>query len=213
MKNFLMIYEQNVNDDIAHHTSSLRISYGSQKFCCFICYKIIKYMYNRRKAMEEYGMMKKFIYVLLPLQILILILSPRFGWKMYSPEAVALPYGGTAYVDGKFHTLYKNENHKIDISYQSIFSKQFLVTVDGRDEYEMKVEIDGAIRDTTTDVLHYTGADIVWNDSCGIFWWRYILTIAMTVCSIALVKRANRLWVFPGILYAASILISLRIFF
>lgn len=157
--------------------------------------------------------MIKFIYILLPLQMLILILSPRFGWKMHNPESMVLSYGGTTYVDGKIHTLYQNENQKVDVSYESIFSKRFLVTVNGKDEYEMKVEIDGGMRDVDmdTDRLSFTGADIVWNDSCGIFWWRYILTIAMTVLSIVLVKRANRIQVFPCILYAVSILISLRI--
>ncbi len=45
------------------------------------------------------------MYVLLPLQILILILSPRFGWKMLGPDAGMLSYSGTRYVDGKFHVL------------------------------------------------------------------------------------------------------------
>ncbi len=156
--------------------------------------------------------MKKFIYVLLPLQVLILFLSPRFVWKMHNPESIVLSYGGTTYVDGKFHTLYKNENQKIDIVYESLFSKRFLVTIDDKDEYEMEVGIDGkTYYDTNT--LHFTGADIIWNDSCGIFWWRYILTIAMTAVSIALIRRTNRINACSSILYAISILISFRILF
>ena len=158
--------------------------------------------------------MKKFIYVLLPLQVLLLILSPRFGWKMHNPEAIImLSYKGTTYEDGKFHSLYQNENETIDISYESIFSRQLSVTVNDTDEYEMKVEIDGGMIGISEDRLSFTGADLIWNDSCGIFWWRYILTIAMTVLSIVLVRRANRIQAASCVLYAVSLLISLRIIF
>lgn len=157
--------------------------------------------------------MKKLIYVLLPLQVLILILSPRFGWKLHNPEAVVLSYKGTAYVDGKFHALYENGNEKIDICYGSIFSKRLFITVNDSDQYEMEVKIDGASTGNASDMLHFTPNDLVWNDSNGIFGWRYILTIAMTVCSIVLVKRANRISICPCILYAVSILFSLRILF
>lgn len=112
-------------------------------------------------------MLKKLIYVLLPLQILVLILSPRFGWKMHGPDAGMLSYAGTRYVDGKFHALYGKEDQNIDISY-SLFSKSFLIVVDNKDEYKMEVGIDGVSH--STDTLHYTGGDIIWNDSCGIFW-------------------------------------------
>ena len=156
-------------------------------------------------------MLKKIVYVLLPLQVLILLLSPRFGWKMHNPESILLSYKGTTYADGQFHDLYKNEDDKIDICYESIFSKQFLITINDMDKYEMKVEIDGSSKGA--EGLLFTSNDLVWNDSIGIFGWRYILTIALTVISILLVKRTNCIVAFPCILYAVSILISLRILF
>ena len=155
--------------------------------------------------------MKKMIYVLLPLQVLILLLSPRFGWKMHNPESIVLSYKGTTYVDGKFHDLYKSDDEKIDIGYESIFSKQFLIIINDTGEYEMEVYIDGASKGS--DSLLYTSNDLIWNDSSGIFGWRYILTIAMTVISILLIKRTNCIEIVPCILYAVSILISLRILF
>lgn len=87
--------------------------------------------------------MKKIIYVLLPLQVLILLLSPRFGWKIHNPESIVLSYKGITYVDGKFHDLYKSDDEKIDICYESFFSKQFFIIINDTDEYEMKVYIDG----------------------------------------------------------------------
>lgn len=137
--------------------------------------------------------------------------SPRFGWKMHSPEAVMLSYGGTTYTDGRFHVLYENENRNVDISYDHIFSKKFLIVINDMDEYEMEVGIDGVTHNT--DVLYYTDADIIWHDSCGIFWWRYILTTAMTIICIILIKRAGHIQIISCILYAVSILISLRILF
>lgn len=126
------------------------------------------------------------------------------------PDATILSYAGTRYVDGKFHALYGKEDQIIDISY-SLFSKSFLIVVDNKDEYKMEVEIDGASHGA--DTLHYTGADIVWNDSCGIFWWRYVLTTAMTILSIVLINRANRIPITSCILYTISVLISFRIIF
>ena len=157
--------------------------------------------------------MRKLIYILLPLQVLILILSPRFGWKMHNPESAVLSYKGTTYTDGDFHALYGNGNEKVDICYGSIFSKKFFITVNDSEQYEMEVKIDGASTGNGSERLYFTGADLVWNDSCGIFWWRYILTIAMTVLSIALVRRTDRIQIFSCILYGVSILISFRIFF
>lgn len=151
------------------------------------------------------------IYVLLPLQILILVLSPRFGWEMHNPDAEILSYEGTRYVDGKFHTRYGKGNQNVDISYDTFFSKSFLIVVNNKDEHKMEVGIDGVTHDTYW--LQYTDADIIWNDSCGIFWWRYVLTIALTIFSITLIKRTNRIQIFSCILYAISVLVSLRIVF
>lgn len=157
-------------------------------------------------------MTKKWIYILLPLQLLILLLSPRFGWKMYSPEAAKLSYGGTTYEDGNFQVVYKDEDEKITVCYEGIFSKRFLVIVNDMNEYEIGVEIDGKLMEGS-DQLRLVSNDIIWNDSCGIFGWRYLLSIAMTLGSILLIRRRNYMQVFPCILYGASILISFRVLF
>ncbi len=157
--------------------------------------------------------MKKWMYVFLPLQVLLLLLSPRFGWRLHGPEATILSYKGISYIDGKFCSQYKNETDKLLICYKNIFSKQFTVMVNEDAEYYIKVGIDGKLIEGNLSGLPFTGSDLVWKDTFGILWWRCILTVAMTVLSIILIKRANRIQIWSCILYAASLLISLRIIF
>lgn len=90
--------------------------------------------------------MKKIIYFLLPLQIIVLLLSPRFGWNiiMHNSDAVFLSYKGTSYEDGAFHCLYQNQYDTIDISYSNPFSKKFTILVNDTETYNMQVTIDGA---------------------------------------------------------------------
>lgn len=162
---------------------------------------------------------KKLIYVLLPIQILVLLLSPRFGWSIHYYDATSLQYDKTLYVDGEFHSQYSNENDVIDICYESIFSRKLSITVNDTDVYYMEVELDGNISDYNPELLQFTASDLVWQDSCGIFYWRYILTIILTVFSIGVFNRArgksgkknNALYICSIIVYLISILISLRI--
>lgn len=157
-------------------------------------------------------MTKKWIYILLPLQLLILFLCPRFGWKLYSPEATRLSYGGTTIAEGSFQTVYQSENEKVTICYESIFSKRFRVIINDKDEYQIGIETDGALAEGSDNLRLVTG-DLTWKDSCGIFGWRYFLTAAMTVGSILLFRRETIYRIFPCILYGASLLISFRILF
>lgn len=76
----------------------------------------------------------------------------------------------------------------------------------------MKVGIDG-VTHINENTMHFTSGDIVWNDSHGVFWWRYILTIGLTIFSITLVQRVGHINIYSCILYTISILISLRIIF
>lgn len=165
---------------------------------------------------------KNLIYFLLPLQIIILVLSPRFGWSIHHfPDPTGLIYEGTFYEDGAFHCLYQNHTERVDISYKHPLSKQFTITVNDTDVYNMLVKIDGASVESEPDMLPGIANDIVWQDTFGILFWRLILTVAMTLISIKIFKRANAvssgeskvLYVGATVLYMISILISLRILF
>ncbi len=166
-------------------------------------------------------MMKTRIYVLLPIQILVLLLSPRFGWNIHNYDSTLLSYANTMYVDGDFHIQYGNHKDIIDICYGNLFSKQILITVNDTDVYYMEVEIDGNIFDYEPEMLSYTSTDIVWEDTFGIFCWRCILTIIMTLLCIRLYqyaksmncKKCKGIYVGAFSIYLLSLLISLRILF
>ena len=72
-------------------------------------------------------LLQNFIYILLPIQILVLLLSPRFGWDihhMLHGDVATLRYEKTSYIDGAFHCIYQEGEDKIDISYGNLFSKK-----------------------------------------------------------------------------------------
>ena len=167
--------------------------------------------------------MKKIIYFLLPLQIIVLLLSPRFGWNinMHKSDGLFLSYKGTSYEDGAFHCLYQNQYDTIDISYSNPFSKKFTILVNDTETYSMQVTIDGASVGGEENILLGISAGIVCKDTYGILFWRCIMTIAMSLISMKVFSRATaskggeRKLLFTGasIIYIVAILISLRIIY
>ena len=165
--------------------------------------------------------MKKLIYFLLPLQIIVLLLSPRFSWSIHDATPAVLTYKGTYYEDGAFHCLYENQDDVVDISYSNPFSKKFTITVNDTKEYRMEVKLDGASIESEPNMLPGIANDIVWKDTYGIMFWRCILTILMTLISMKVFKTTDgtngaarkTLCFTAAIIYIFSILISLRIIF
>ncbi len=164
-------------------------------------------------------MKNKIVYLLLLVQIIAILISPRFGWEIHNYDSTVFQYAKTLFVDGEFHSQYINDEKIIDICYDNIFSKRFNITVDNTDVYYMEVGIDGEVIDYEPEMLSFTGNDIVWNDACGILGWRYILTIVMTLLSIRLFnlakanddRKRKKIFVCAVAIYVISMLISLRI--
>ncbi|MBQ8231252.1 MAG: hypothetical protein IJZ34_04925 [Lachnospiraceae bacterium] len=164
---------------------------------------------------------RNLISLLFPLQIIVLLLSPRFGWSIHNSDATLLTYEGTSYEDGAFHCLYQGRNDTIDISYANPLSKNFTITVNDTDEYSMIVKIDGASIESEPDMLPGIANDIVWEDTYGILFWRCILTVAITLISLKVFKHANNVsgveskvfYTVASVIYVISMLISLRIIF
>ena len=161
--------------------------------------------------------MRNLRYFLLPLQIIVLLLSPRFGWSIHNLGAEPLDYNGLSYKNSAFHCLYQNDADTVDISYEHPFSRQFTITVNDADEYSMSVKIDGESVESQPDMLPGIANDIVWRDTYGIMFWRCILTVGMTLLSMRIFRRTKGsadkkvFYAAASILYALSILISLRI--
>ncbi len=165
--------------------------------------------------------MKKLVHFLLPIQIIILLLAPRFGWSIHDAQGTRLAYRGTAFEDGAIHCVYQSQDNIIDISYSNLFSKDFTITVNETIEYNMKVKLDGASIVFGETILPGGSNDIVWKDTYGIMFWRCILTITMTLISMKLFRHAydredagrKLLYAGAGGFYIIAILISLRVLF
>jgi hypothetical protein len=165
--------------------------------------------------------MKKLLYLLLPLHIIVLLLSPRFGWSIHDENAAVLTYKGVSYKDGALHSLYESQDDVVDISYANPFSKKFTITVNDTSEYRMEVKLDGESIESEPNMLPGIANDIVWKDTYGIIFWRCILAIGMTLISMNVFKigsdkeGTSRKIFYLGaiIIYIFTILISLRIIF
>lgn len=164
--------------------------------------------------------MKRFlIYLIIPLQIIVLLLVPRFGWHIHHPSATVLNYTSTYRENGYTHTLYSFEDISVDIAYKSRFLRDFYINVDGDERQHIKVFLDGGSAGEQDRNLLYTGSDIVWKDSSGIFYRVYIFALGLTLMSILLYKQAKKkakqklliYKILSVILLGVSLLVSLRI--
>lgn len=163
---------------------------------------------------------KKIIYCLLPLQMIVLLLSPRFGWSIHNADAALLSYKGLSYENGTFQRIYQNGDNSVGIRYNHPFSKKFTIIVNDIDEYSLEVKIDGASVESEPNILPGIASDIIWKDTYGILFWRCILTITMTLISMKVFGWANTAgdtkkvhYAAATVIYLFSILISLRIIF
>lgn len=165
--------------------------------------------------------MRKKYYVLLFVQILILLLSPRFGWSVHNANGMILTYQGSLNENGALHCIYGNGMDAIDISYDNIFSKKFTVTTTDIKECMFEVKLDGTVLGYEENVLPYILSDIVWYDTFGIFYWRCILAVSIALVSVKILKHgdcygenSSKGWYVCGfVVYVISILVSLRILF
>ena len=161
--------------------------------------------------------MKALKYILLPLQLVVLLMSPRFGWNIHMLGAEALEYKALSYENSVFHCVYQSDEDTVDIRYDHPFSKQFTIVVNDAEEYRMQVKIDGESVESETDMVPGLANDIIWRDTYGIMYWRCILTVALTLLSMRMFRHAQNsadqkmLCACALVLYALSILISMRV--
>ncbi len=162
------------------------------------------------------------IYVLLPIQILVLMLCPRFGWKIRDGFD-SLAYEQTSYSGSGIEVTYANDQEAFQVSYSNPFSREFVITVNEEDQYYMAVNMDGGEKNPNPENVNlpgYIGTAVVWNDPAGIFFGRYIVSIALTVCCIAAFTYGKKyaagvscklLYGCAAITYFISMLISFRV--
>ena len=164
-------------------------------------------------------MKRKLIYLVVPLQIIVLLLIPRFGWYIHHPNAMRVNYSSTYREDGYIHSIYSSDSRSIDIAYKNRFSRNLYISIDGGELQYMRVFLDGESVEGTPNTLSFIGSDIVWKDSSGIFYRIYVFSLGLTLICIVLYHYANKmaqhmrliLQVLSSILLCVSLLISLRI--
>ncbi len=164
-------------------------------------------------------MKRLLIYLIIPLQIFVLLLVPRFGWHIHHPDATMLNYASIYRESGYTHTIYSLDGASVDIAYKNRFSHDFFISIDGEEPYHMTVLFDGASIGEIPGTLPFTGSDIVWKDSSGMFYRLYIFALVLTLISIILHSKAIKKIKQKRIIYevlsvislCVSLLVSLRV--
>lgn len=153
------------------------------------------------------------------LQIAGLLLSPRFGWYLHSTDGTIVSYKSTTYKDGSAILHYASEDSELNIAYKNRFSRELEVSVNGGEPQRVAIGIDGKSIEELPGTANFTMNDIVWKDSSGIFFYRYIIAFLGTLVPVLIfIKSAGkslslRITSKPIslLVYLAALLSSLRI--
>lgn len=164
-------------------------------------------------------MRKWLIWLLIPINLLILLLAPRFGWRINSGDASLLTYRGMSIEDGAIHAVYGNESDTVAIGYSHPLSRRLDIKVNGASQYSLEVAFDGQTVRETPELPTGLASDLIWQDAAGIFAWRYIVVIALS-CMSALVfwkaaKKADQkklLQICGAVIGVIPFLLAIRLF-
>lgn len=137
-------------------------------------------------------MRKWLVWLLIPINLLILLLAPRFGWRISSGGVTPLNYRGVSIADGAIHASYGKGNDTVVVGYSNPLSKKLDITVNGAGQYSLEVAFDGQVIRETPELPMSVASDLIWKDAAGIFAWRYILVIALSFLSAFVFRKAAK---------------------
>ena len=137
-------------------------------------------------------MRKWLIWLLIPINLLILLLAPRFGWRVNSGDASLMTYRGMSIEDGAIHAVYGNGIDTVVIGYSQPLSRKLDITVNGASQHSMEVAFDGQTIREAPELPPSLASDLIWQDAAGIFAWRYILVITLSCLSALVFWKAGK---------------------
>jgi hypothetical protein len=171
--------------------------------------------------LEKVNLKKIVIVLLLVLNVVVLFTAPRFGWALRGGASDMYRYQGSSRSDGQTVAVYALSGRVLEIGYANRFSRELQLRWDNGEQYTVRVELDGGIRGEHNmpqdSAFQFLFSDLIWQDSGGLFFYRYILAAAALLgCVFFLVKGKLALKSFYSLaacaLFIASIAISSRVF-
>ena len=135
-------------------------------------------------------MKKWLIWLLIPMNLLILLLAPRFGWRISSGSITPLNYRGMSIEGGAIHAVYGNGSDTVVIGYSQPLSRKLDITVNGAIQHSLEVAFDGQTIRETPELPPHLASDLIWKDASGILGWRYITVIGLSCLSSFILNKA-----------------------
>ena len=135
------------------------------------------------------------ILVLFILNLSILCFAPRFGMSIRDIRDPINPYifQRQQRTDGQTTAIYQSLDSNLQITYSNRLVRTLKITIDNDTSYIVNVNIDGGTSGEPQwpqgSTMDFILSDIIWRDSSGILYLRYILSAgAILVCSIYIIK-------------------------
>ena len=135
------------------------------------------------------------ILILLIANFSILCFVPRFGMSIRDIRDPANPYifQRQQRTNGQTTAIYQSLDGNLQIIYSNRLTRTLKIIIDNDTSYIVKVNIDGGISGEPQwpqgSAMDSILSDIIWRDSSGILYLRYILSAgAILVCSIYIIK-------------------------
>lgn len=160
-------------------------------------------------------------YFIILAQVIALLLAPRFGWHIRHPDVSTLKLTSVYRNNGYTHSAYNSNGKSVDLAYQTRFSREIRVSIDGAEPILMRINIDGGSKGEAPSFSGTLGttSDVVWNDSSGIFFRIYFFALILSIVCILMIDKAYQhrkgYRLFYSLLSALSLcvafLVSLRV--
>ena len=115
---------------------------------------------------------------------LLLAFVPRFGWRIEGGGEL-YKYISTKQSDNATELVYQSHKHKLSVIYSSRLMRDFTVRYDDEAPASFNVSIDGKIIGEETAIPDMALlSELVWKDISGIFFYRYLLSLALLAFSL-----------------------------
>ena len=144
--------------------------------------------------------------------LLLLLLAPRFGWGLEGGTGEYFRISSVNRESGMTTLVYKSRGHALSISYGSRFARDFTAQYDSEAPVSFMVEADGGILGEQGELSNpFLMSGIVWKDISGIFYYRYLLCLALLVLGWLALTKPNAVKIGNQNFYAMPMFIALLI--
>ena len=125
--------------------------------------------------------------------LLLLAFVPRFGWQIRGDNGEIYRCASVKQNGGVTELVYKSGEHKLSVSYSSRLMRDFTLKYGDEEPVLLSVAVDGAIAGGELAIADMALlSELVWKDISGIFYYRYLLSLALLALALVAFVRPDK---------------------